>query len=868
MVGFDGWLVQEGLSGASPEELDWLRRIHGLCLAVQGLRQAEEHDLEAGAIEERLQLQAEWLESVRSQAQNASLPFSFHDAASPGAVMLASFWLRSQLSLQAEAADISSRLEELGMPVPRWAIPHVEAELAAAKRRIGEQDRLAAEFSRLQGVAARVADSVPDLAHPFDSRELASLAERLQKREERWEAFESLEYRASLIGWPLRFSSKERDDVSLPVWEARLGEQERLSVRFLSALEAGRRMGWEERLLDFPLEREEVAAFVAAVDFHAMWMEEMPRVHGRMLPWDRPSLPLLEPPFDARELTAFVDSAKPLLRRGRPWYLLMAPARMIRQGWSTPRGRIALCLSAVALAFSLSQIWMSGHVRDLRSQALGMGWENHGPSFPYTGSDVESFRGEIAQALALSTSFMDLSNELRRMGVPEDAEPWRHAGHPYSSTRLQALRASVRVQKRLGLEYEAIREGASLIPMPLQKLERPYSREAVDGLRKELEAQEERVLEVQSLAIKAQLVGLSLGTLPVLPQWEDVSSLRSLVAEVGDWRRMSHLAESKALEVPALPSLLTPDMLAEYRPTMERIGISLQSAERNHGLTDVSSAEQPSEAETENQEKPGPEEQESVEEGTPAEADAAEELAEPAGLTPFSVPIPAGSFKMGREGHSVDTLEHQVTVTRSYRMMSTEVTQGLYLSVGGSNPSKFSSCGPTCPVDSVSWFDAVVFANSLSERDGLKPCYRIAGEDVSWPQGLRCRGWRLPTEAEWEHAARAGGGTRYAGSDSVGDVAWYRGNSGDMPHPAGVRSPNPYGLHDMAGNVWEWCWDGFAPYGGAVADPTGRTDGSTRAMRGGGWLNGAGLELEPSYRSHAYPMASFSHLGFRLVRTE
>ena len=199
----------------------------------------------------------------------------------------------------------------------------------------------------------------------------------------------------------------------------------------------------------------------------------------------------------------------------------------------------------------------------------------------------------------------------------------------------------------------------------------------------------------------------------------------------------------------------------------------------------------------------------------------------------------------------------------------TEVTQGLYQRLMGSNPSNFSACGAECPVETVSWFDAVAFANKLSESEGLEPCYVIRGETVTWPKGVSCLGYRLPTEAEWEVSARGGRDDKYAGGGDLSAVGWYRGNSGDTTYPVGQKQANGYGLYDMSGNVIEWTWDWYdaSRYSiGAEADPTGPASGSDRVVRGGCWI-GVTRDARVASRYRYSPGLRNGVFGVRLLRT-
>ncbi|MFG2130954.1 formylglycine-generating enzyme family protein [Streptomyces sp. NPDC048751] len=182
------------------------------------------------------------------------------------------------------------------------------------------------------------------------------------------------------------------------------------------------------------------------------------------------------------------------------------------------------------------------------------------------------------------------------------------------------------------------------------------------------------------------------------------------------------------------------------------------------------------------------------------------------------------------------------------------VTQESYERVTGLRPGAVP--GERLPVEGVSWWDAVRFCNELSAREGLTPVYRLRGEGddrrVEWDEGAD--GYRLPTEAEWEHACRAGtAGPRYGPLDEIG---WYRGNSGERIREVGGRRPNAWGLYDMLGNVWEWCWD--------VYDA--EVYGDYRVLRGGGWFD-EHWSCRASVRRRSHPTFAVDDVGFRVARS-
>ena len=270
--------------------------------------------------------------------------------------------------------------------------------------------------------------------------------------------------------------------------------------------------------------------------------------------------------------------------------------------------------------------------------------------------------------------------------------------------------------------------------------------------------------------------------------------------------------------------------------------------------------------------------------------------------------LPADSFTMGspsnEPGRGSDEIQHTVTLTQGFGMQTTEVTNAQWDAVIvdtllGVNPS-VSHAADNYPVETVSWYDAIFFANRLSLDEGRSVCYTTSGVSgapgsgalviTTVTQVANCTGYRLPTEAEWEYAARAGTTTAYAnptgfdnsdtetGSGFNGNLhamGWYSYNR-EMENgsavaayengtkPVAKKQANAWGLYDMHGNVWEWNWDWYAAYSGNATDPNGPASGSTRVIRGGSWTNSASL-TRSAFRDFTSPGNRGSYLGFRLV---
>ncbi len=235
------------------------------------------------------------------------------------------------------------------------------------------------------------------------------------------------------------------------------------------------------------------------------------------------------------------------------------------------------------------------------------------------------------------------------------------------------------------------------------------------------------------------------------------------------------------------------------------------------------------------------------------------------------VPLPGGVFEMGspkaEKGRDSDEGPlHEVRVS-PFACMRYPVTRRLYQAVVGKDPGSPEGEADDRPVNNVSWEDAVRFCNLWSEREGLAPCYEIREAGIIDRRGAG--GYRLPTEAEWEYACRAGTRTRWSFGDEQSELdrfAWYGGNSGLQPQPVGRKEPNPWGLHDLHGNVWEWVEDRYGPYSaGPQIDPTGPTTGNFRAFRGGSYLN-VPRALHSAHRVGFEPARRDGGCGFRCVR--
>lgn len=219
---------------------------------------------------------------------------------------------------------------------------------------------------------------------------------------------------------------------------------------------------------------------------------------------------------------------------------------------------------------------------------------------------------------------------------------------------------------------------------------------------------------------------------------------------------------------------------------------------------------------------------------------------------PEMVELPAGGFDMGSsKGEANEQPVHRVTIAKPFAIGKTEVTQAQWRALMLTEPSHFATCGDDCPVEQVSWDDAQRYIQKLNEKTGKQ--------------------YRLPTEAEWEYACRAGKESDYCGSDFADEVSWNSINSGSFffnsPHPVATKKPNGFGLFDMSGNVWEWVQDTYHPnYEGAPADGSAWMDGSMQVLRGGSWGRDPKYVRVSARTRFSASFRDYSH-GFRVALT-
>ena len=295
---------------------------------------------------------------------------------------------------------------------------------------------------------------------------------------------------------------------------------------------------------------------------------------------------------------------------------------------------------------------------------------------------------------------------------------------------------------------------------------------------------------------------------------------------------------------------------ANYAPVMVTFadyGVEKLESNRTYELIVVT---YPQYAITQNMTNQSLDSQQSTPQTHPTVSDNAISIPVKNGINIDMVRVEAGTFTMGATAEMEDPNDnekptHRVTLTNDYYIGKYEVTQALWQTVMGNNPSMFK--GDNLPVEQVSWDDCQEFISKLNHITGKM--------------------FRLPTEAEWEYAARGGNksrGYQYSGSNNLSDVAWFRDNSGSKTHAVGTKQANKLGIYDMSGNVWEWCQDWFGKYKrSSQVNPTGANSGSGRVLRGDGWFSFSFARLGRSSCRYCYtPDYSVNHLGLRLVLSE
>ncbi len=229
-----------------------------------------------------------------------------------------------------------------------------------------------------------------------------------------------------------------------------------------------------------------------------------------------------------------------------------------------------------------------------------------------------------------------------------------------------------------------------------------------------------------------------------------------------------------------------------------------------------------------------------------------------------TVEVQGGQFFMGSEtGFDDEKPLRDITITKDLLVLKYEVSQRLWRIVRGENPSSY--VGDSLPVHGVSWLEAIEFCNALSDRLGSERSYEIIGDSVIFNN--RATGWRLPTEAEWEYLCRAGTDGDYSGTGVLKEMGWFNQNSGYQPHNIGGKGANQFGLFDVHGNVWEWCWDWYdSTYYDkftVAVDPIGPGEGERRVIRGGSCVSG---EAYCRSANRKFPEGDSAFCGFRVVK--
>jgi formylglycine-generating enzyme required for sulfatase activity len=256
------------------------------------------------------------------------------------------------------------------------------------------------------------------------------------------------------------------------------------------------------------------------------------------------------------------------------------------------------------------------------------------------------------------------------------------------------------------------------------------------------------------------------------------------------------------------------------------------------------------------------------------------------------VVAPSTTFTMGspagEPGRNMDETQHDVSLTIDFELMTHEVSQADFAKLMGYNPSFYSSCGGDCPVETVTWHEALVYANQMSAQQGLGQCFDCTGTAPDFTCALKasyakpqdCPGYRLPTESEWEYAIRAGTTTAFfsgpitaqpswvtcESDPNLVPIGWYCGNSSGITHPAAGKQPNAWGFYDLSGNVYEWVWDRYGAYPGTVVDPSGAQTAVNRVMRGGG-VNYTAPTCRSASRGSYPPGHRYDSVGLRLARS-
>ena len=821
--------------------------------------------------------------------------------------------VNTEVAYHQEVHDLKSRAQRVSLPPMKWRRPYHKQEIDQRAREIGIFEEQLAQMQQLRTRASHIGWSIEhqgivtkqDVEHwtsrvseqeqyhqhvqvlrlkateydgvlteksfPLQASDLESLAIELEEIRCRQVIALELE-KVKALGWDIEFPSAPYTVAIVEKYRQMVSEQEVWHSRMIGLIEEAGSFGWEIPPTTPPYTLQEVEQFAASVSTQS---QRVKQCHNR---WGLryPSFPIEE--IDLQDFRQSViqqvylalEVARLDLEHGggnkppKPPFSRQTVNRyrekLHRQVRNRRWKRWSILITTLLMVYLFGAQWYQSV--QLTKQAQALGWDIEVPIFG---------QAELAEQIPLQQKLKPRVEQT--LSRAESIQLYVFVGDiPFSPQKVQELESLLDEQEALLPRVEDLIERAIALNWDWKPSAMPYDRDQVSAWEGVMSEQEALLPRVQTLVAGGKDIGwdIEVGTMPyvekqitqlentLLVQQELAPLVLALIVDakqigwdidVGTFPYQKAEIERLTAEV-AESVLLAPKIARLEKRLRIQFGFPYVEAMLKVSPKILWKKERLSQIDWSNLD--------------------VESWLEIRSLLNVQL-VPAGQFTMGCTSEQTDcsndeTPTHQVTISKDFYMMESEVTQALYQRVMGENPSYFK--GSHRPVGNVSWYDAVKLANKLSEMEGLEQCYSINGETVRWSvrwSNPECKGWRLPTEAEWEYSARGGQSYKYAGSDNVDEVAWYHGNSGNETHDVCGKNRNGYGLCDMSGNVWEWVWDGYSTYRSSpTVDPLGPDSGSSRVLRGGSCSYTQFDRV--SIRSYSRPSGTSSFVGFRLCR--